>query len=928
MQGYEKLALTLYKIANAVNTTENLNDLFASIHDSLNAIIDASNFYIALYDRQQDLISFPYCVDLADGFLEDINSASSSGSLTSKVIQTGRPHFFKKEDVLAQIHHSNLDAVGTPAELWLGVPLKTKGDIIGAIVVQSYNDPDIYHQKDMDLLIAVSDQVALAIDRKKSHEELKQSEKLTHSLLTISNAVNTTHDLKALYKSIHQALKEVMDVTNFAIGIYDKDRDLMSYPYYIDETGDVYHEIKDVRKSSILAGAVITQKAPIFITKEGIKKRAGKKDKKLAARNPEQWLGVPLKIKDEVIGVIFVQSYEDPERYQQKDADILLSISDQIAMAIDRKKAQESALKNEALTRALFKISNAVNTTENLDELYQAIHRTLNQLKPLPNFIISIVHENRGTVSFPLFIDESDKVPLQREIPYDENSPSMTLDVIKQKKPLFLNQAELNERHRTKRMLGHAPAVWMGVPLIIRGKVIGVMVVQHYTDSSYFIPEDMDLFVSVSDQVALAIDRKRSQNIILQHQQELEEKVRKRTEELRKSCAAFEMSEKRFREMTELLPQTVFELDMDGRFTYTNRHGLKITGYSMDEFEQGIHFSELVDPEDRDRIREGMALPLSEKKVGQAEFMLRKKDGSLAPVLLYSNMILSGSRSVGWRGVLVDMTERKKTEALMIQTEKMMSVAGMAAGMAHEINNPLSGIIQSSQVIKNRLTKPMPANKKVLDEMGVSMDVITGFIKKRGLLSHLDNISQAGQRAAKIIENMLGFARKSNSVKQSYSLDEILDTSIELARNDYDLKKKYDFKNIEIIREYTPDMPWVSCEKSKIQQVIFNILKNASQAMFSMENMPEKLKIILSLSMEKNMARIQIRDNGPGMDEKIRKKVFEPFFTTKGLGKGTGLGLSVSYFIIVDDHGGTMEVASTPGKGTSFIIRLPLESES
>jgi signal transduction histidine kinase len=96
--------------------------------------------------------------------------------------------------------------------------------------------------------------------------------------------------------------------------------------------------------------------------------------------------------------------------------------------------------------------------------------------------------------------------------------------------------------------------------------------------------------------------------------------------------------------------------------------------------------------------------------------------------------------------------------------------------------------------------------------------------------------------------------------------------------------------------------------------------------MFTMENKPEKFKIFIGLSSDKKMVRIEIRDNGPGMDEDTRKKVFEPFFTTKDLGEGTGLGLSVSYFIIVDDHGGKMEVASAPGKGTSFIIRLPLGS--
>ena len=196
-------------------------------------------------------------------------------------------------------------------------------------------------------------------------------------------------------------------------------------------------------------------------------------------------------------------------------------------------------------------------------------------------------------------------------------------------------------------------------------------------------------------------------------------------------------------------------------------------------------------------------------------------------------------------------------------------------------------------------------------------------MEKRGILKQLDNIHKAGNHAAKIIDNMLSFARKGDSVKKEHQLDQILDNAIALAQNDYDLKKEYDFKSIEIQREYSP-VPRISCEGSKIQQVLFNILKNASQAMYSQQQKNETPKLILRLLKQGDRVLIEIADNGPGMDEKTRKKIFEPFFTTKGLDKGTGLGLSVSYFIIVDDHGGEMNVDSAPGKGATFSIKLPI----
>ncbi len=114
----------------------------------------------------------------------------------------------------------------------------------------------------------------------------------------------------------------------------------------------------------------------------------------------------------------------------------------------------------------------------------------------------------------------------------------------------------------------------------------------------------------------------------------------------------------------------------------------------------------------------------------------------------------------------------------------------------------------------------------------------------------------------------------------------------------------------------------------EISQVVLNLLKNAAQAMGGRRGRDEAPRIILRTRRDGDMARIEVEDNGPGMDETIRERIFEPFFTTKGPGAGTGLGLSVSYFIITENHGGELTVESLPGHGTTFIIRLPLEREA
>ena len=179
------------------------------------------------------------------------------------------------------------------------------------------------------------------------------------------------------------------------------------------------------------------------------------------------------------------------------------------------------------------------------------------------------------------------------------------------------------------------------------------------------------------------------------------------------------------------------------------------------------------------------------------------------------------------------------------------------------------------------------------------------------------------------MENMLSFARKTDQSISSHDPAALLDRILELASTDYDLKKQYDFKMITIKKEYESGLPLVPCEGAKIQQVLLNILRNGAQAMQEnqsrQKNIAPAFILRLTNETESNMLRIEIEDNGPGMEESVRKRVFEPFFTTKPIGIGTGLGLSVSYFIVTENHGGTLDVVSEPGKGCTFIIRLPLD---
>ncbi|MFP5222999.1 MAG: ATP-binding protein [Acidobacteriota bacterium] len=363
-------------------------------------------------------------------------------------------------------------------------------------------------------------------------------------------------------------------------------------------------------------------------------------------------------------------------------------------------------------------------------------------------------------------------------------------------------------------------------------------------------------------------------------------------------------------------PLAIFCVDEDGTITHTNLKARELcAGRPMDRLQEALDRMDFLMDSVRDSITTGElhALP---RQVAEAGGVLHAEDVVIYPL-----------RDIGLREAVVcidDVTERHRMQQLLVQSEKMMSVGGLAAGMAHEINNPLGGIMQSAQVVVNRMRTDLAANRREAEKVGCSLETIRAYLDARDIPELLENLRECAKRAADIVANMLEFSRRSSSAWLPMSVNTLVEKALELCLQDYNLSESFDFRKIAIVREFDPQNPSVPCSSQQIQQVLFNILRNAAQAM-SKTTDPV---ITVRTGVEDDRVFIQVEDNGPGMDEATRRKVFEPFFTTKEPGLGTGLGMSVSYFIVRENHGGEIDVDSEPGKGARFMVKLPLKGRS
>ena len=268
-----------------------------------------------------------------------------------------------------------------------------------------------------------------------------------------------------------------------------------------------------------------------------------------------------------------------------------------------------------------------------------------------------------------------------------------------------------------------------------------------------------------------------------------------------------------------------------------------------------------------------------------------------------------------------DITQREKMEEVMMQTEKMRSVGGLAAGMAHEINNPLGAILQSIQNVQRRLQADNDINQKIAREHKLDLTAMNGYLDQRDINKFIANIKDAGERAAVIVSNMLQFSRGSQQQLNEIKLKDLIERSLTIANADLNLQA------VELEVNSVGNDETLYCIPSEIEQVILNILQNAAQALHTtnleFKDANWQAKIQLTVSQDADNTFITIKDNGPGMSDETRRRILEPFYTTKDVGAGTGLGLPVSYFIITAHHNGQLEITTKADQGSCFTIRLP-----
>ena len=415
----------------------------------------------------------------------------------------------------------------------------------------------------------------------------------------------------------------------------------------------------------------------------------------------------------------------------------------------------------------------------------------------------------------------------------------------------------------------------------------------------------------------------------------LEQAVAARTLQLRRS-------EERFKQLCNFSPFGIFETDPTGRCSYTNPRWNELSGRSGEE-NLDMGWSQAIHPEERASTLAAWRIAADAGREWSNEIRLLSPSGDLRWGLMVTSPMFSPNGDLlGYVGTVEDITARKTIEnernAIEVQlrhAQKLEAIGQLAAGIAHEINTPtqyigdntrftrdafgdltaLIGLYEKllkaarEQAVTPELLQQVEAQRQVAD-----LDYLLGEVPK-AVSQSLEGV----ERVATIVRAMKEFSHPGTGQKSAVDLNHAIESTITVARNEW----KY---LAEVVTHFDPSLPPVPCLAGEFNQVILNLIINATHAIADVVGDGSKGKGTITVSTQNlgDWVEVRVQDTGGGIPQKIRGRIFEPFFTTKGVGKGTGQGLAISRSVIVDKHGGTISFESQEGQGTTFIVRLPL----
>jgi len=380
--------------------------------------------------------------------------------------------------------------------------------------------------------------------------------------------------------------------------------------------------------------------------------------------------------------------------------------------------------------------------------------------------------------------------------------------------------------------------------------------------------------------------------------------------EQRRVEEALRASEERYRETAELLPSIIGEIDLHGNITYANRLGCETFGLTQEDVVAGRKaFGAFVHPDDLELAQRNMAEVLGGAPGHPNEYRMVTTTGREFRVVVRSSSIVRDGRVVGLRASVDDITEQTRMQAKLAQADRMSTVGHLAAGIAHEINNPLAYVLYNAE----SLVRGLPGLAERLRRCRCGELPASEALALDDLLEQARAAVEGAHRVHETVQRIRVFSHMDDERAEPLSINRVIDSASDMARSELKYRAR-------LAKSYG-ELPEITANEGQLSQVFLNLLVNAAQSID--EGDVEHNEIQVRTWHEGDRVMAEVRDTGRGMPPAVLERIFEPFFTTKDVGEASGLGLSICQRI-VESYGGKIRAESTPGTGSRFVVQIPV----
>jgi PAS domain S-box-containing protein len=752
-------------------------------------------------------------------------------------------------------------------------PLLSQGEVIGTLNV-THREPNAFSDTDVEILQEVARPLASAVEHARLHAESARRAEELAALNRTSQLITARLDLPSLLETISRSVTSLMGSTGCGIGLLSPDRALIEHAAAHGFRTPEWRNLS-VRVGEGLIGLAVS-------TGRAVRSDDLREDPRSARRDLDEkegirsLLSVPLRVAGQIIGVISAFSSE-ARAFGDRQQSLLESFADQAGIAIQNARLFEETQRRARETQALLRAGHAVNQSLDVSETVRLILHQAREVLEVQSCGLFTLDAATGELTATASLDLPAEALHAIRLRVGEG---ITGVAVKERRPV--QTADLNRDPRV-RYPQEALRSMLAAPLIVGEHTIGALTVLR-TDVHHFSAEEESLVSAFADQAAMALEHARLFSSVRTYSERLETMVEARTHELDE--------QKRFVEVVlETLPLGLFVLDAELRVISTNREGAALVPV---ETAARRPFAELMPPTKVAAVRAFLQGAVTAREVCHREEEL-PAGGETLTVRLTATP-LRAPQATHLLVLVEDITLQKRLERQMVLTERLTTAGRLAAGVAHELNNPLATIAGCAEALKERSQ----------DSHLRDLDAFKDFPSYLGL------IEEEAYRCKEITGSLLHFVRDPGSRRAPTDLNVLVDKVLELIGH----QSRYAQSRFE--RRLDAELPDVVANEGQLRQVFLGLASNALDAM-------DGRGTLTVTTRRRNAKEVEIAftDQGSGIPEHILPRVFDPFFTTKPPGQGTGLGLAIAQGFVAD-HDGRFEVDSRVGAGTTFRVILPV----